>query len=97
MLGKRFITVLWGLPLVIAAIWFDGPLPWFTIFAAIWGLLAVLEFYRMAAVSKVLSLACFGAIWTLLFIVNPHFGFSPSLLLTCSVRKGKPLFTTGYG
>ena len=87
MLRKRIITALWGIPLLIAAIWFDKPLPWFTVLAAVWGLLAVLEFYKIVAVSKVLSLTCFGLVWTLLFILHPHFDyeFLVPLLLTSAV------------
>ncbi len=87
MLRKRVITALWGIPLLIAAIWFDEPLPWFTVFTAVWGLLAVLEFYRMVAVSKVIPLTCFGMVWTLLFIIHPHFDYELSvpLLLTSAV------------
>ena len=87
MLKKRVITVLWGIPLLILAIWFDKPLPWFTILIAISGLLAAYEFYRMVAVSKSPSLASFGLIWILLFILSPHFdyGFLLPLLLTSAV------------
>jgi len=73
LLKKRVITALWGLPLLIAAVWFDKPLPWFTILVAIWGLLAVFEFYRMVAASKIALLTYFGLVWTLLFILSPHF------------------------
>jgi phosphatidate cytidylyltransferase len=73
MLRKRVITALWGIPLLIVAVWFDEPLPWFTVLAAVWGLLAVLEFYRMVAVSRARSLTFFGLIWTLLFLIYPHF------------------------
>jgi len=87
MLRKRVITALWGIPLLIAAVWFDEPLPWFTVLAAVWGLLAVLEFYRMVAVSRILPLTCFGLVWTLLFILHPHFGYElvVPLLLTSGV------------
>jgi len=87
MLKQRIITTLWGLPLLVAAIWFDKPLPWFTIFVAIWGLLAVFEFYRMTAASKMRPLAYFGLVWTLLFILSPHFDydFLVPLLLTSAV------------
>ncbi len=77
----------WGIPLLIAAIWFDKPLPWFTILVAIWGLLAVLEFYKLVNTSKVPPLTYFGLIWTLLFILSPHVN-DPSvtpLLLTSAV------------
>jgi phosphatidate cytidylyltransferase len=86
MLRKRVITALWGVPVLIAAIWFDEPLPWFTVLAAVGGLLAVLEFYRMAN-SKVLPLTCFGLVWTLLFILHPHCGYKliVPLLLTSAI------------
>jgi phosphatidate cytidylyltransferase len=87
MLKKRVITSLWGIPLLGAAVWFDEPLPWFTVFAAIWGLLAVFEFYKITAVSRILSLTCFGMLWTLFFILHPHFDyeFLVPLLLTSAV------------
>ena len=87
MLKKRVITALWGTPLLIVAIWFDKPLPWFTVLVAVCGLLAALEFYRMVAVAKVPSLTYFGLIWTLLFILSPHFDydFLIPLLLTSTI------------
>jgi phosphatidate cytidylyltransferase len=86
MLRKRVITALWGVPLLIAAVWFDEPLPWFTVLAAIWGLLAVLEFYRMVE-SRILPITCFGLLWTLFFILHPHFNyeFLVPLLLTSAI------------
>jgi len=97
MLKKRVITALWGIPLLIAAVWFDKPLPWFTLLVAIWGLLAVFEFYQIVAGAKVPPLTYFGLIWTLLFILSrdsyllsilePHFDLSllTPLLLTSAV------------
>ncbi len=87
MLKKRVITGLWGIPLLIAAVWFDQPLPWFTLLVAIWGLLAVFEFYKMVAGAKAPPLTYFGLIWTLLFILSPHFNydFLIPLLLTSAV------------
>ncbi|MFC1941965.1 phosphatidate cytidylyltransferase [Chloroflexota bacterium] len=87
MLRKRIITALGGILLVGAAIWFDGPIPWFTVFTAVWGLLAIIEFYKIVTVSKVLPLTLFGIIWTLLFIVHPHFNyeFIIPVLLTSAV------------
>jgi len=87
MLGKRVITALWGIPLLVVAIWFDKPLPWFTILVAIWGVLAAFEFYRMVNTSRVPPLTYFGLIWTLLFILSPHFNydFLIPLLLTSAV------------
>jgi len=87
MLKKRVITALCGIPLLIAAIWFDQPLPWLTIIVAIWGLLAAFEFYKMVAAAKVPPLTYFGLIWTLLFILSPHFDYAilTPLLLTSTV------------
>jgi len=70
MLKKRIIAALWGIPLIVVVVWFDTPLPWFTILVAIWGVLAAFEFYRLVATSKVLPLTYFGLIWTLLFILS---------------------------
>jgi len=95
MFRKRVITALWGIPLLIVAIWFNEPLPWFTVFAAVWGLLAVFELYRMMAVSRILPLACFGLIWTLLFILRPQFDFSVPLLLTSAVVLSLVLLVFG--
>ena len=105
MLRKRVITALWGIPLLVIAIWFDTPLQWFTVLVAVWGLLAVLEFYRMATVSKVLPLTCFGMVWTLLFILHPHVDYQNyfmflltsavgfSLILLVIIRQREAAFT----
>jgi len=85
MLKKRFITALWGIPLLVAIIWFGEP--WlFTTFVAIWGLLAVIEFFRLVSKLKVSPIYMFGILWTLFFIVmrnpllpdliEPYFDFS---------------------
>jgi phosphatidate cytidylyltransferase len=86
-LKKRVVTALWGIPLLIAAVWFDKPLPWFTILFAIWGVLALFEFYRVVAISKIAPLTYFGLVWSLLFIISPHFDyeFLIPLLLTSVV------------
>lgn len=97
MLKKRVITALWGIPLLIAAVWFEQPLPWFTVLTAIWGVLAVFEFYRLVAASKVPPLTYFGLVLTLLFILSrnsdllyvlePHFDLNllVPLLLTVAI------------
>jgi len=87
MLKKRVITALCIIPFLITAVWFDQPLPWFAILVAIWGLLAVLEFYKLTGASKAAPLTYFGLIWTLLFILSPHFNYDLAipLLLTSAV------------
>jgi phosphatidate cytidylyltransferase len=97
MLKKRLITALLIIPLLVTAVWFDEPLPWFTVFVATWGVLAVTEFYRMATTLKVLPLTGFGLIWTFLLIlsrdskllatIEPHFDLNllTLLLLTSAI------------
>ena len=85
MLKKRLITSLWALVLIIAAVWFSRPdywFPGFTILAAVVGVLAVWEFYRLVGVSKVLPLALCGTALTLLFIITPqlHWDINVSLV-----------------
>ena len=70
MLKQRLITALWGIPLLVAIVWFGEP--WFTILVAVWGILAVFEFYRLVTAAKVSPLTYFGLVWTLLFIVSRH-------------------------
>ena len=79
MLKKRVITALWGVPLVVVAIWFDEPLPWFTVLVAICGLLAIYEFYKITGVSRITALTLFGLIWTLLFIIEPHWDYDKTI------------------
>ena len=86
MLKQRLLTTLIGLPIVIAAVWFDEPLSWFTVFAVVWGVLAIREFYRLVATFKVPLLTTFGVIWTALFIISPHVKYE----LTAPI-----LFTSG--
>lgn len=87
MLKKRVVTSLWGIPLLILAVWFDKPLPWFTVLIAIWGVAAAFEFYRMANPHRVPALTYFGLVWVLLFILSPHLDYDllTPLLLTSAV------------
>lgn len=87
MLKRRVITGLWGVPLVIVAIWFDEPLPWFTLLAVIVGLLAIVEFYKITGILRVVPLTVFGLIWTLLFIIEPHWNYdnAKAVLLASAV------------
>jgi phosphatidate cytidylyltransferase len=87
MLKKRIITALWGIPLIIVAVWFDTPIVWLTILVAVCGGLGVFEFYRLSGVLKKIPLAVFGVIFTVIFIVYPHINYSfqlppASLVLT---------------
>lgn len=82
MLKKRLITALWGIPLVVLAVWFSKPeylFPLFTLLAMVYGLLSLYEFYRITGVSKNMPLTVFGLAWTLLFIIRPHSDYAQSL------------------
>jgi len=85
MLKKRVIAGLCGILLITAIVWFGDP--WFTILVATWGLLAVFEFYKIVAASKVPPLTYFVLILTLLFILSTHFDYDTltPLLLTSAV------------
>jgi len=78
MLKKRIATAFVLLPLVVIVVWFNEPLPWLAVFAAIWGVLAAWEFYRAVTPSgqKAAPLTYFGLLWTLLFIISPLFDYS---------------------
>jgi phosphatidate cytidylyltransferase len=73
MLKKRLITALWGIPLVIAAVWFDVPIVWFTVLAAVVGVLAGIEFYRMNGIIKSLPLSLIGLALILFSLISQHF------------------------
>lgn len=87
MLKKRLITALWGIPLVIAAVWFNDPVPWFSVLAAVAGVLAIWEFLRITGVSKTSPLTVFGLVAVLLFVIYPHctFQFVLPFLLTVTI------------
>lgn len=70
MFKKRVITSLWGIPLLFAAIWFEQPLPWFTVIFGLWGVLAVFEFYRLASDASLPSFPYLGIFLTTLFIIS---------------------------
>ncbi len=97
MVKKRVITALWSIPLVVAAVWFNRPLPWFPLLAAVWGCLAAFEFYKITSVTRVRWLTGFGVIYTLLFVLRPYFNFDFSipLLLTSAVMISLILLMLG--
>jgi phosphatidate cytidylyltransferase len=89
---QRAISIAIALPIVVVVVWFG--MPWFTILAVGWGLGSVWEFYGLVKRAKgVAPLTYFGLLWTLLFIISPHFSKVPhfkdipvsSMLLTSAV------------
>jgi phosphatidate cytidylyltransferase len=86
-LKTRLITTIWAVPVVLAAVWFSKPdfsFPFLTLAVSIAGLLAVYEFYKITGVYKNILLSVFGLLWTLLFIVQPHFNYVNSIPLIIS-------------
>ncbi len=79
MLRERITSAVVLLPLLIAAVWFNEPIPWFTIFVGLWGILATYEFYRIGERYNPLKTA--GLIFTLLIIISPHYGSQITLAL----------------
>jgi phosphatidate cytidylyltransferase len=72
-LKRRIITSIILVPVVVAMVWFDQPVPWFTVLAVAWGLGAVNEFYGIVKRSKDLSpLKYIGMLWVVLFIVSSY-------------------------
>ncbi len=73
-LKRRIVTSAVMVPLVVVMVWFDKPIPWFTLLAVGWGTGAVHEFYGIVKKSKGLSpLTYFGMLWVALFIVSHYF------------------------
>jgi phosphatidate cytidylyltransferase len=93
MLKKRLVTALWGIPLIIVAVWFDTPIVWFTLLAAVCGGLGVFEFYRLAGILKTIPLAISGVIITILFIIYPHIRYSFNLPPASLVLTGVVLLS----
>jgi phosphatidate cytidylyltransferase len=79
MLKKRVITALCGIPIVIAAVWFNTPITWVTILTILISMLGLREFYRITGVSNIIPLAILGQAFTLLLIISPHISYNLSL------------------
>lgn len=79
MLKHRVITGAVGVPLVILAIWFGDPWPWFTLLIAAAALAGTYEFYRMANFDRREPLIYLGLLWTLTLVLSPHYR-SPDVL-----------------
>ena len=104
MLKTRVITALVGLPLLVAAVWFETPVPWFTVLVAAWGVVAAYEFYRLVKASKAPPLTYFGLAWTLFFIlsreplllvlITPHAQLLPAMVPRFDFNLLTPLLLT---
>ena len=83
MLKHRVITAAVGVPLIILAIWFGDP--WIAIFIAAAALACTYEFYRMANFDRREPLLYLGLLWTLAFVLSPHYQHSNLLPVAITV------------
>jgi phosphatidate cytidylyltransferase len=79
MLKYRVITGAVGVPLVILAIWFGDPWPWFTLLIAAAALAGTYEFYHMANFDRREPLLYLGLLFSLALVSSPHYR-SPDVL-----------------
>ncbi|NWF78342.1 MAG: phosphatidate cytidylyltransferase [Chloroflexi bacterium] len=73
MLKHRVITAAVGVPLIILAIWFGKPWPWFTILIAAAALAGTYEFYHMADFDRREPLIYLGLLWALALVLSPYY------------------------
>jgi len=73
MLKHRVITAAVGVPLIILAIWFGDPWPWFTLLIAAAALAGTYEFYHMANFDRKEPLIYLGLLWSLALVLSPHY------------------------
>ena len=73
MLKYRVITGAVGVPLVILAIWFGDPWPWFTLLIAAAALAGTYEFYKMANFDSREPLLYLGLLCSLALVLSPHY------------------------
>jgi phosphatidate cytidylyltransferase len=90
MLRQRVLSSVVVLPVLILAIWFDGP--WYVLVAAVVALLGIVEFYAMAGLARLQPVTLFGTLWTLFFIANacyaPSYGSETTQLLAALALVG---------
>ena len=79
MLKYRIITAAVGLPLIVLAIWFGDPWPWFTLLITAAALAGTYELYRIANFDRKEPLLYLGLLWTLALVLSPHYT-KPNLL-----------------
>jgi phosphatidate cytidylyltransferase len=73
MLKHRVITAAVGVPLVILAIWFGDPWPWFSLLIAAAALAGTYEFYHMANFNRREPLLYLGVLYSLALVLSPHY------------------------
>jgi phosphatidate cytidylyltransferase len=79
MLKHRVITGAVGVPVVILAIWFGDPWPWFSLLIAAAALAGTYEFYSIANFDRREPLLYLGLLYSLALALSPHYR-SPNVL-----------------
>ena len=74
---QRILTATVGVPITVALIWVG--LPWLTIAVGLVALLALREFYQIAAVIGARTFLPLGLIWTALFLASAEISSQPFL------------------
>jgi phosphatidate cytidylyltransferase len=73
MLQHRVITAVVGIPIVILAIWFGDPWPWFSLLIAAAALAGTYEFYHILNFDRKEPLLYLGLLWSLALVLSPHY------------------------
>jgi phosphatidate cytidylyltransferase len=73
MLKHRVITGAVGVPIVILAIWFGDPWPWFSLLIAAAALAGAYEFYHIANFDRREPLLYLGLLCSLALVLSPHY------------------------
>lgn len=94
MLKQRILTATIGIPVLAVVIWFSEPeyfIPFFTVFAALWGALAIWELYKIVGITQFLPLAALGIAAAICFIIRAHFDRYPYYVIVVAVSLGLPM------
>ena len=73
MLKHRVVTAAIGVPLIVFAIWFGKPWPWFSLLIAAAALAGTYEFYYMADFDRKEPLLYLGLLLSLALVLSPHY------------------------
>jgi phosphatidate cytidylyltransferase len=97
MLKQRVITAAIGLPVIILAIWFGNPWPWFSLLIAGVALVGTYEFYHMANFRNRDPLLYLGLLWSLALVLSPHYKNSDALPMAVTAIMLISLICLLYG
>jgi phosphatidate cytidylyltransferase len=79
MLKQRILTSIIGIPLVFLAVWFQTPIPWFTILVIILSAIGTYEFFHMNRQAGIKPIAFYGIAATILLVAAREPTFTEGL------------------